>query len=161
MRKSIAYLIASAALAACIASSSMAMAKTTKECNDEYAANKPAIMAAKQKKADFISACKAGTETMPPAAANAAPPPAAAPAPAPAAPAPAPAATATAAGEFPTEAAAKASCGSALVVWVNLKSKIYHFGGTRDYGHTKEGAYMCEAQAQAAGSRAAKNEKHP
>jgi hypothetical protein len=47
------------------------------------------------------------------------------------------------------------------VVWVNEHSRIYHFAGTRDYGHTKRGAYMCEADAQAAGNRAAKNESHP
>ena len=33
--------------------------------------------------------------------------------------------------------------------------------GTRDYGNTKRGEYMCEADAQAAGNRAAKNERHP
>jgi hypothetical protein len=40
-------------------------------------------------------------------------------------------------------------------------SHIYHFAGTRDYGNTKRGAFMCEADAQAAGNRAAKNERHP
>ena len=50
---------------------------------------------------------------------------------------------------------------AATVVWVNESSRIYHFAGTRDYGHTKRGAYMCEADAQAAGNRAAKNERHP
>jgi hypothetical protein len=47
------------------------------------------------------------------------------------------------------------------VVWVNEHSHIYHFPDTRDYGHTKRGAYMCEAEAQASGNRAAKNEHHP
>jgi hypothetical protein len=47
------------------------------------------------------------------------------------------------------------------VVWVNENSHIYHFPGTRDYGNTKRGAYMCETDAQAAGNRAAKNERHP
>ena len=27
-------------------------------------------------------------------------------------------------------------------MWANLKSKIYHFSGTKDFGTTKEGAYM-------------------
>ena len=40
------------------------------------------------------------------------------------------------------------------MVWVNEHSHIYHFAGTRDYGHTKLGAYMCEANAQAAGKKA-------
>ena len=30
-----------------------------------------------------------------------------------------------------------------------------------DYGHTKSGAYMCEAEAQTSGDRAAMNERHP
>jgi hypothetical protein len=46
-------------------------------------------------------------------------------------------------------------------VWVNLTSKIYHFSGTRSYGNTKHGAYMCEHDTAAAGMRAAKNETHP
>jgi hypothetical protein len=39
--------------------------------------------------------------------------------------------------------------------------RLYHFPGTRNYGRTKAGAYMCEADAKSAGDRAAKNEKHP
>jgi hypothetical protein len=34
------------------------------------------------------------------------------------------------------------------VVWVNTKSNIYHFAGRRDYGNTKQGAYMCQAGRQ-------------
>ena len=56
---------------------------------------------------------------------------------------------------------AKARCPTDTVVWANLKSKIYHFSGHKDYGTTKEGTYMCEKDATAAGDRAAKNEKHP
>jgi hypothetical protein len=44
------------------------------------------------------------------------------------------------------------------VVWVNERSHIYHFPGTRDYGHTKSGSYMCEAEAQTSGNRTAMNE---
>jgi hypothetical protein len=148
-----------------------ASAKATKECNDEYAANKAAIQAAKEKKADFIAACKATADgqATPIGAATGA---AATPAPAAAAPAATPppsppasgkaASTGTAgANEFSTEAQAKAKCSTGTVVWVNLKSKIYHFAGNPDYGTTKQGAYMCEADATAAGNRAAKNEKHP
>ena len=43
------------------------------------------------------------------------------------------------------------------VVWVNTKSKIYHHAGANTYGHTKEGAYMCEADATAEGDRLSKN----
>ncbi|MBV9824727.1 MAG: hypothetical protein JO001_03450 [Alphaproteobacteria bacterium] len=63
------------------------------------------------------------------------------------------------AGEYTTEADAKAKC-SASVVWLNTKSHVYHFAGTRDYGHTKNGAYMCQPDADKIG-RAAKNEKPP
>ena len=54
-----------------------------------------------------------------------------------------------------TQAQAKARCGSATVVWVNLGSKIYHFAGHKSYGHTKSGAYMCESNAMNEGHRGA------
>jgi hypothetical protein len=60
-----------------------------------------------------------------------------------------------------SESQAQASCPGDLVVWVNTKSHIYHFKGTRDYGHTKAGTYSCEGAAKSSGSRAAENEKHP
>jgi hypothetical protein len=65
------------------------------------------------------------------------------------------------ANQFSTEAQAKARCPSDTVVWVNLVSKIYHFSGSRSYGTTKKGAYMCEADTAAEGMRAAKNESRP
>jgi hypothetical protein len=64
-------------------------------------------------------------------------------------------------GEFASDAQARAHCPTDTVVWVNARSRVYHFAGTHNYGHTKEGAYMCEADAEAAGNRAAKNERHP
>jgi hypothetical protein len=63
--------------------------------------------------------------------------------------------------EFSTEAQAKAKCPADTVVWANLKSKVYHFAGYKNYGDTKTGAYMCEKDATGQGFRAAKNEKHP
>lgn len=67
----------------------------------------------------------------------------------------------TGAGGFSADAQAKAHCPADTVVWVNTKSGVYHFAGTHNYGTTKQGAYMCEADAKAAGDRAAENEKHP
>ena len=151
-------------------------AKTAKECNAEYSANKAAIKAA-QKKADFIAACRAGTEVIPgTAATQAAPAPTQTTAPAPvtpAAPAPIPkparvtrttppaTSVPTAANQFTKEGQAEGHCPGATVVWVNTKSRVYHFAGTKDFGNTKAGAYMCEADATAAGDRASKKEKHP
>ena len=64
------------------------------------------------------------------------------------------------AGQFRTDAEARIRCPTDKVVWVNTRSKIYHYQGTRNYGTTKEGAYMCEADAKAAGDRAARTIVH-
>jgi hypothetical protein len=154
---------------------------TTSQCDAKYAANKAAIKASGQTKRAFVAACRAGNATIPQGTATA-PPPTAAPAPAPApaptgslfpwsqpaAPAPAPAPanygsapTPTAAGEFASEQQARYRCPSDTVVWVNTKSRIYHFAGTSNYGNTKHGAYICEGDARASGDRAAENERHP
>jgi hypothetical protein len=65
------------------------------------------------------------------------------------------------AGQFADEVSAKARCPADTVVWVNLPSKIYHFAGTKNYGTTKRGVYMCEKDAIAAENRASKTESHP
>ena len=174
MRPQFVGIIVAAAMGTLIALAAPAFAKTTKECDAEYTANKDAIKAAKEKKADYIAACKALAEgqTTPIGAApvemggtaGSRPPVAASPPPAAPKTGGAPAGKATGASganEYTTDAQAKAKCPGDTVVWVNLKSNIYHFAGTKDYGTTKEGAYMCEADAKAAGDRAAKNEKHP
>ena len=166
MRLFIFSLLAAGAIGALSAfSAPPASAKTAAQCNADYAANKAAIKASGQTKKAYVAACRADTTGTP---AGAPPPPAtAAPAPAPIAPAPAPVAPrpqtvgATGAGQFATDTQARARCPSDTVVWVNTKSSIYHFAGKRDYGNTRQGAYMCEADAKAAGDRAAKNEKHP
>ncbi len=176
--------------------STIAGLKTAGACTDEYKANKGALKDAKEKKKDFIAACRAlppGTPTpIGSAAAPASPVPAptAAPAPAPAtpraqpsaAPAALPAApsrraeqpaaagesvcgnggyahlpTSHTAAQFCDESQAKARCPGQTVVWVNTKSKIYHHAGANTYGHTKEGAYMCEADATAEGDRLSRN----
>jgi len=159
--------------------------KTAKACREEWQANKAANQAAGVTERAYVDQCRGGAAPSQPTAAPAAPPaPAPAPTAAPAAPAPAPTAAApparpvpppastsrpapsapgtpAAANEFATEAQAKARCPSDTVVWVTLKSGIYHFAGTRFYGTTKNGAYMCEGDTAAAGMRAAKNETHP
>jgi hypothetical protein len=58
---------------------------------------------------------------------------------------------------FSTEDAAQAHCPRDVVVWLNIPSGIYHYGGERWYGRTKHGAYACEKEAIAAGDRASEN----
>jgi hypothetical protein len=159
--------------------------KTAKACRDEWRANKAANQAAGVTEKAYVDECRGGAAPTQPTAAPAEPPaPAPAPRAAPAAPASTPTAAApparplppptptarqapstpgtpAAANEFATEAQAKARCPTDTVVWVTLKSGIYHFAGTRFYGTTKSGAYMCEGDTVAAGMRAAKNETHP
>ncbi len=144
-----------------------------KECGNEWKAAKAAGTTNGQTWQEFLKSCRTQHASAP-AAAPAAAPMAPAAAPAPMAPAPAPMQTAqpkpapapaptrpmakpTGAGQFSTESEAKSRCPSDTVVWLNTKSHIYHYAGTRSYGTTKQGAYMCEADAAAAGDRASKS----
>lgn len=152
--------------------------KTVKACTEEWRADKAGFQAKGITEKAYVAQCRGGgaaTPTAAPAPAPAAPPPRPTatapaqppltterPAQAPVARTPAPSTgTPSATGQFATEAQAKANCPTDTVVWVNLRSKIYHFSGTHNYGTTKGGAYMCERDTAAQGMRAAKNEQHP
>ena len=154
------------------ATTSDAPQKTVRACQEEWRANRAANQAAGITQKAYVEKCRAGTTAEQPAPATSPRPAPATPAAtttAPAAPTAAPpaatrapaAGTRTGAGQFATEAQAKARCPRDTVVWVNLDSKIYHFAGYKDYGNTKTGAYMCEGDTAAGDFRAAKNEKHP
>jgi hypothetical protein len=58
---------------------------------------------------------------------------------------------------FPTEEQAPQHCPRDTVVWLNLPTGIYHFKGERWYGRTKNGAFVCMKEADAAGDRATRN----
>jgi hypothetical protein len=58
---------------------------------------------------------------------------------------------------FDTESAAQTHCAKDVVVWLNIRSGIYHYKGERWYGRTKYGAFACEKEAIAAGDRATEN----
>ncbi len=163
---SVAVLAAVLVVAMSLAASGAQAQSVMKQCGEEWKAAKANNATNGQTWPEFLKSCRAQKAA---AAPTAAPAPAAIPVPSPAPapvqsyqpkPAPAPMRTAarpTGAGEFTSEAEAKARCPSDTVVWVNTKSKIYHYAGARGYGTTKQGAYMCEADANAAGDRASKS----
>ncbi len=157
-------------------------AKTAKACTEEWRADKANFQARGITERAYVAACRAGTVATPTVAPAPAPAPTTTAAPPPPSPSPPPAPTASrpsseppygttqrapstgspsGTGQYATEAQAKASCLGDTVVWVNLRSKIYHFAGTHNYGNTKDGAYMCERDTATQGMRAAKNEQHP
>ena len=145
----------------------VAQAKTAKECRAEWQAHKADNQAKKITEKAYVKECTAAAPATEPAKSTEKKPvstPTATTKPEPRKPAATSASTksdAKGANEYTTEAQAKARCGSGTVVWANLSSKIFHFSGHADYGHTKNGAYMCERDATSQGMRAAKNEKHP
>ncbi len=58
---------------------------------------------------------------------------------------------------FSSPAAAHYRCPNDAVVWLNTDSKIYHYEGSRYYGHTKMGGFACEGEAKASGARASRS----
>ena len=122
---------ACAALVGLLAWSQTAIAqqKTVRQCNDEWSANKASMRASGTTKRAFVAECR-GVPVVTQAAAAATPP---------------------GRDQYATEAEAKATCPDDTVVWVNLRSMVYHLGGSRNYGQTKQGAYMCEKDSAAAG----------
>jgi hypothetical protein len=157
--------IAAGVSIAILSAASQAQQKTAKACEAEWRANKAAIQGAGKTKKAFMIECRAGTgQTAAARQAQPAPDQSAAPPPRQTAREQAArnrrgTATATRAGEFATEAEAKAHCPGQNVVWANTRSKIYHYRGAHAYGTTRKGAYMCEKDTAAAGMRSAKNEK--
>ena len=163
--------------------------KTAKDCLAEWRGDKVGMQARGVTEKAYVEQCKAGgamptapepqptaaaptprpsrpaptaTQSAPATPQNPTPTTTAAPTPAPTQQPSAPKGSATPeAGQFADEASAKAQCPADTVVWVNLPSKIYHFAGTKSYGTTKRGAYMCEKVAIAGENRASKTEKHP
>jgi hypothetical protein len=125
-------LVAGAVLAgAWIATAPAAQAKTIRECDAEWSANKAALQAAGKTRQAFMAECRgrllSGAR---------------------------PATVTTGKEQFATETAAQSACPADEVVWVNLRSKVYHPSTSPGYGKTSRGAYMCEKQGVAAGFRA-------
>jgi len=176
MRHSLVPLLTAAAIAfgyACAGSTAANAESVMAACASQWKQAQATGTTGGQTWPQFLAQCRTrGSASAAPSQGGFAPAPAPAPAPAnqsgslfpwwqPQAPAAAPAsgaASAPRAGEYTTELAARARCPSDTVVWVNTPSRVYHYAGTHYYGHTRRGAYMCEADARAAGNRAARKE---
>jgi hypothetical protein len=131
-------LVASAALVAMLAWSPpvVAQQKTFRQCREEWAANKAAIAASGKTQRVFVAECR-GVPLPPISPAE------------------------LGKGQYGSEAEAKAACLNDPIVWVNLRSKVYHESGSRNYGSTKTGAYMCQKDTIAAGFHAPKASREP
>jgi hypothetical protein len=71
------------------------------------------------------------------------------------------AASANAAGikQYKTEAGAQKHCPSDTVVWGSSESGVYHMSGSKNYGKSKGGKYVCMGEADKAGWHASKNKQ--
>jgi len=119
-----------------LAQSAGAEPKTAKQCNSDWAASKASIQASGKTKRVFAAECR-GIALAPRKS------------------------PALDKGQYATEDAAKANCLSDAVVWVNPVSKVYHPSGSRSYGKTATGAYMCEQDSIVSGFRAPKLARRP
>lgn len=166
--------VALIALGVALGGSSATAESVMKQCGDRWQAAKTNGTTNGQTWPQFLSQCRAQLNVV-----GVAPSPVAAPPPAPTmhtipalpptqlgqVPAPTAVPAATGADQFASEQQARARCPRDTVVWVNTLSHVYHYSGVSSHGHsyygnTAEGAYMCEADAKAAGNRAAKDERH-
>jgi hypothetical protein len=59
--------------------------------------------------------------------------------------------------QFTTQKAAQKHCPNDMVVWLNTNTGIWHNQGSHWYGRTKNGVYVCEKEAGAAGNRGSLN----
>jgi hypothetical protein len=117
-----------------LSQSAIAEPKTATQCNSDWTANKASIQASGKTKRAFMAECR-GVAVSPSAAPDKS--------------------------QYATEAEAKANCPNDAVVWVNSASHVYHGSGSRNYGKTRSGAYMCQQDSLAAGFRAAKIARRP
>ena len=131
-------LIATAALVAVLAWSPpvVAQQKTFRQCREEWAANNAAIAASGKTQRVFVAECRG-------------------------VPLPSVAPVELSQDQYGSEAEARAACANDPIVWVNLRSKVYHEFGSRNYGATKAGAYMCQKDTMAAGFHAPKAGRDP
>ena len=58
---------------------------------------------------------------------------------------------------YKTESAAQKHCPRDIVVWDNTASGVYNMKGSKNYGTTKDGRYVCKQEADAAGLKPAAN----
>ncbi len=58
---------------------------------------------------------------------------------------------------YKSETEAKAACGMGGVAWHATGSKAFHVAGSKYFGKTKHGAYVCEKSALSDGLHKAKN----
>ncbi len=117
----------------------MAQHKTVKECREEWRAAKAAVAADGKTQRVFVAECRgvALVERKPAVV------------------------PATDKGQYTNEVDAKNGCRGDTVVWVNLRSGVYHESASKSYGATKSGVYMCERDSVAGGFRASKAPKEP